>query len=76
MNNNPNTYCLVLGGGGGRGAYEIGVWRALRELGIGFHAVAGTSVGALNAVFRSPERLRRSPGVILLCYHPRRGRYS
>lgn len=51
MANNPNTYCLVLGGGGGRGAYEIGVWRALRELGIGFHAVAGTSVGALNAAF-------------------------
>jgi NTE family protein len=23
---------LVLGGGGSRGAYEIGVWQALREL--------------------------------------------
>ncbi|WP_319415975.1 patatin-like phospholipase family protein [Marispirochaeta aestuarii] len=51
MANKKNTYCLVLGGGGGRGAYEIGVWRALRKLGIGFHAVAGTSVGALNAAF-------------------------
>ena len=25
---------LVLGGGGSRGAYEIGVWRAARELGV------------------------------------------
>ena len=27
---------LVLAGGGGKGAYEIGVWQALRDL--GFHA--------------------------------------
>ncbi len=44
-----NSYCLVLGGGGARGAYEIGVWKALREMEIEIHAVAGTSVGALNA---------------------------
>ncbi len=31
------------------GAYEIGVWAALRELEIKIHFVAGTSVGALNA---------------------------
>lgn len=36
---------LVLGGGGSRGAYEIGVWQALRELGIGIDVVTGTSVG-------------------------------
>ncbi len=39
---------LVLGGGGSRGAYEIGVWQALRELGIQIHLVTGTSVGAIN----------------------------
>mgnify|MGYP000986178070 CR=1 FL=1 len=39
---------LVLGGGGSRGAYEIGVWQALRELGISIHIVTGTSVGAIN----------------------------
>ena len=39
---------LVLGGGGSRGAYEIGVWRAARELGIHFDVVTGTSIGALN----------------------------
>lgn len=39
---------LVLSGGGGRGAYQIGVWKALRELNIDFDIVAGTSVGSLN----------------------------
>ncbi len=39
---------LVLAGGGSRGAYQIGVWKALRELGIGFDIVTGSSVGALN----------------------------
>ncbi|MEM1484705.1 patatin-like phospholipase family protein [Oscillospiraceae bacterium PP1C4] len=39
---------LVLSGGGSRGAYEIGVWRALRELDERFSMVTGTSVGALN----------------------------
>lgn len=43
---------LVLGGGGGRGAYQIGVWQALRELGIDKHikVISGTSIGALNAM--------------------------
>lgn len=40
---------LALGGGGARGAYEIGVWRALREMGEdSFSILTGTSVGALN----------------------------
>ena len=30
---------LVLGGGGARGAYEIGVWQALRELDFQIQAV-------------------------------------
>ena len=42
------TYAIALEGGGAKGAYEIGVWKALREAGIKFDAVAGTSVGALN----------------------------
>lgn len=43
---------LVLSGGGGRGAYEIGVWKALKELDIDkyIQVVSGTSIGALNAV--------------------------
>lgn len=39
---------VVLGGGGARGPYQIGVWEALRELEISYDIVTGTSVGALN----------------------------
>lgn len=38
---------LVLGGGGSKGAYEIGVWKALDELGMQFDIVTGTSIGAM-----------------------------
>lgn len=41
-------YGLVLEGGGARGAYQIGAWRALREAGVRIKGVSGTSVGALN----------------------------
>lgn len=43
---------LVFGGGGGKGSYEVGVWKALRELGWEdkFDCIVGTSVGALNAL--------------------------
>jgi NTE family protein len=41
---------LVLGGGGGKGAYEIGCWNALRNKKIPISMVSGSSVGALNAV--------------------------
>ncbi|MGF7060390.1 patatin-like phospholipase family protein [Brassicibacter mesophilus] len=41
---------LVLAGGGGKGAYQIGVWKALKEFGIdkNISTVSGTSVGAMN----------------------------
>ncbi len=39
---------IALCGGGTKGAYELGVWRALRELGIEYHIVTGTSIGAIN----------------------------
>ena len=41
-------YGLVLEGGGAKGAYQIGAWKALREAGIRIKGIAGTSVGALN----------------------------
>ncbi len=49
--NIKDGYGLVLGGGGGRGSYEIGVWKALEEYKdvIDIKAVSGSSVGALNA---------------------------
>ncbi|MGL5692531.1 MAG: patatin-like phospholipase family protein [Peptostreptococcaceae bacterium] len=42
---------LVLEGGGTKGAYQIGAVKALRELGIEFQGVTGTSIGALNGAF-------------------------
>ncbi|SDJ83837.1 patatin-like phospholipase family protein [Alkalibacterium thalassium] len=39
---------LVFGGGGERGSFEIGVWRALDELDYVPDIITGTSVGALN----------------------------
>jgi len=43
-----DRYALVLAGGGAKGAYQIGAWKALCELGIKFNAIMGASVGALN----------------------------
>ncbi|MEG2447562.1 MAG: patatin-like phospholipase family protein [Bacilli bacterium] len=39
---------IVLSGGGAKGAYEIGVWKALRKLHVKYDIVTGSSVGALN----------------------------
>lgn len=56
-------YGVVLGGGGAKGGYEIGVWKALRELDVPICAVAGTSVGTLNGAimvqgdFETAEKL-------------------
>ena len=44
-----NKFGLVFAGGGGKGAWQLGVWKALEEAGIRGSAVSGTSVGALNA---------------------------
>lgn len=42
---------IVFAGGGSKGAYQIGVWRALNELGESFDIATGTSVGSINAAF-------------------------
>ena len=39
---------LVLGGGGCKGAYELGVYQALLEKNIPIDIVVGTSIGAMN----------------------------
>ena len=43
---------IVFAGGGGKGSYQIGVWRGLKLLGIEdkVSAISGTSIGALNGV--------------------------
>lgn len=42
---------LVLEGGGTKGAYQIGAYKALRDLGIEFQGITGTSIGALNGAY-------------------------
>ncbi|MCL6591951.1 MAG: patatin-like phospholipase family protein [Firmicutes bacterium] len=72
-----NQLGLVLAGGGGKGAYQIGVWKALRRFGIDKNVavISGNSVGGLNAAlfmagaYETAERiwLNIEPGQIL---HP------
>ncbi len=48
MINIRTRYGLVLAGGGTRGAYQVGAWLALKELGIQIDGIVGTSIGAIN----------------------------
>ena len=51
------TYAIALSGGGAKGGYEVGVWRALQEEGLKYSAVSGTSVGALNGALMAMRDL-------------------
>ena len=44
----PIKRALILSGGGGRGAYQVGVWRRLQEIGWQPDLVCGTSIGSIN----------------------------
>jgi NTE family protein len=48
MEKTKPAYGLALEGGGAKGAFHMGAYKALDELGIDIGAVAGTSIGALN----------------------------
>lgn len=48
-----NKRALVLCGGGAKGGYHIGVWKALKELRFAPQIITGTSVGALNGALFS-----------------------
>ena len=54
------TYAIALEGGGAKGAYEIGVWKALEQAGVKYNAVSGTSVGALNGALMAMHDLTRA----------------
>lgn len=54
------TYAIALEGGGAKGGYEIGVWKALEEMGVKYNAVSGTSVGALNGAMMAMRDLPRA----------------
>ena len=51
---------IVLAGGGTKGSYEVGVWRALNELGIDYQIVTGTSIGSINGVFMASGEYERA----------------
>ena len=51
---------LVLSGGGSKGSYQIGVWKALKKLHIKFDIVTGTSVGALNGALITQKSYRKA----------------
>lgn len=50
-------YGIVLEGGGAKGAYQIGAWKALREAGVKIKAIAGASVGSLNGALMCMDDL-------------------
>ena len=53
---------LVLSGGGGKGAYELGVWKALKELKIDKYidVFSGTSIGAFNAILFAQDSIEKA----------------
>lgn len=53
-------YGIVLEGGGARGSYQIGAWKALREAGIQIRGIAGASVGALNGALMCMDDLEHA----------------
>ena len=56
---------LVLTGGGGRGAYQIGVWKALKKAGLEEYiaSVSGASVGGLNAALFMQKDLDKAQNI-------------
>lgn len=53
-------YGIVLEGGGAKGAYQIGAWKALREEGIRIKGIAGASVGSLNGAMICMDDLEKA----------------
>ena len=51
---------VVLSGGGSAGAYQIGVWKALKKIKYKYDIVCGSSVGAINACLMCEKSYRKS----------------
>jgi NTE family protein len=53
---------LVFSGGGAKGAYHLGVWKAIRELGLEniIKGVSGSSIGALTGYMFSVKEYDKS----------------
>ncbi len=50
---------IVLSGGGAKGAYQVGVFKALRKMNYKYDIVTGTSIGALNGMFFAQKQFYR-----------------
>lgn len=53
-------YGVVLEGGGAKGSYQVGAWKALREAGVQIKGIAGASVGSLNGALMCMDDLERA----------------
>ena len=53
---------LVLAGGGGKGAYELGVWKALKQLNLTKYisVFSGTSIGAFNSILFAMDEVEKA----------------
>lgn len=66
---------IALAGGGSKGSYQVGFWKALRELGISFDIVTGTSIGAVNGAlmvqddYEKAERLWKTATAATIMNH-------
>lgn len=56
-------YGIVLEGGGAKGAYQIGAWKALREAGVRIKDIAGASVGSLNGALICMDDLEKAEDI-------------
>lgn len=54
---------LVLSGGGAKGSYQIGAYKALKELGWQPDIITGTSVGSLNGVLFVLDKLEEAEAI-------------
>ena len=70
--NDTPAKALVLAGGGARGSYQVGVWRALTELGWRPQIITGTSVGSSERCHVCAGPVRNGPGYV--DEHPQPGR--
>lgn len=50
---------VVLSGGGGKGAYQAGCYKAIKKLRIKYDIVTGTSIGALNGALMVQGELKK-----------------
>lgn len=49
-------FAVALEGGGARGAYQAGAFKAIEEIGIEIVAVTGTSIGSINGAYYVQEK--------------------